>query len=82
MKIIVQQFLGGLGPLHPANRGAAAPRAPLLPTAMFQVYAKTPRILIRQFGKQIMHMVCHNKHLFAGTEGNGVFCGRETVRRG
>ena len=34
MKIIAQQFLGGLGPLHPANRGAAAPRAPLLPTAM------------------------------------------------
>ena len=36
MKIIAQQFLGGLGPLHPANRGAAAPRAPLLPTAMVE----------------------------------------------
>ena len=34
MKIIAQQFLGGLSPLHPANRGAAATRAPLLPTAM------------------------------------------------
>ena len=34
MKIIAQQFLGGLGPLHPANRVAAAPRAPLLPTTM------------------------------------------------
>ena len=34
MKIIAQQFLGGLSPLLPANRGAAAPRAPLLPTAM------------------------------------------------
>ena len=35
MKIIAQQFLGGLGPLHPANRWAAAPRAPLLPKAMY-----------------------------------------------
>ena len=40
MKIIAQQFLGGLGPLLPANRGAAAPRAALLPTAMITYICK------------------------------------------